>query len=148
MYVRLGHHACMVGLTWRRSGPGTMPCMVGLTYTSKFRHPWPHGLQNRQSRGVYHGLRIQQGQKQNAHHAQLASFRAEPLNEAVPQWRVLRTINCSRQRGACVLKWVILPLQDGGRKEPDNMDRWNIALWIGAGYIAVVALMRLMVQKR
>jgi hypothetical protein len=28
------------------------------------------------------------------------------------------------------------------------MDRWNIALWIGAGYIAVVALMRLMVHKR
>ncbi len=28
------------------------------------------------------------------------------------------------------------------------MDRWNIAPWIGAGYVAVVALMRLMVQKR
>jgi hypothetical protein len=28
------------------------------------------------------------------------------------------------------------------------MDRWNIALWIGAGYIAVVALMRLMAHKR
>ncbi len=28
------------------------------------------------------------------------------------------------------------------------MDRWSIALWIGAGYIAVVALMRLMAHKR
>ena len=28
------------------------------------------------------------------------------------------------------------------------MDRWNIALWIGAGYVAVVALMRLMANKR
>ena len=28
------------------------------------------------------------------------------------------------------------------------MDRWNIALWVGAGYIAVVALMRLMARKR
>ncbi len=28
------------------------------------------------------------------------------------------------------------------------MDRWNIALWIGAGYVAVVALMRLMAHKR
>jgi hypothetical protein len=28
------------------------------------------------------------------------------------------------------------------------MDRWNIALWVGAGYIAVVALMRLMANKR
>ena len=28
------------------------------------------------------------------------------------------------------------------------MDRWNIALWIGAGYVAMVALMRLMAHKR
>jgi hypothetical protein len=28
------------------------------------------------------------------------------------------------------------------------MDRWNIALWVGAGYVAVVALMRLMAHKR
>jgi hypothetical protein len=28
------------------------------------------------------------------------------------------------------------------------MDRWSIVLWIGAGYIAVVALMRLMAHKR
>ena len=28
------------------------------------------------------------------------------------------------------------------------MDRWSIALWIGAGYIAAVALMRLMAHKR
>jgi hypothetical protein len=28
------------------------------------------------------------------------------------------------------------------------MDRWSIALWIGAAYVAVVALMRLMAQKR
>ena len=28
------------------------------------------------------------------------------------------------------------------------MDRWSIALWIGAGYIAVAALMRLMAHKR
>jgi hypothetical protein len=28
------------------------------------------------------------------------------------------------------------------------MDRWSIALWIGAGYVAVVALMRLMARKR
>ena len=28
------------------------------------------------------------------------------------------------------------------------MDRWNIALWIGAGYVAVVALIRLMAHKR
>ena len=50
-----------------------------------------------------------------------------------------------------MLKWVIAPacrretLQDAG--SPD-MDRWNIALWIGAGYVAVVALMRLMTHKR
>ena len=28
------------------------------------------------------------------------------------------------------------------------MDRWSIALWVVAGYIAVVALMRLMAHKR
>lgn len=28
------------------------------------------------------------------------------------------------------------------------MDRWSIALWIGAGYVAVVALVRLMAHKR
>jgi hypothetical protein len=28
------------------------------------------------------------------------------------------------------------------------MDGWSIALWIGAGYIAAVALMRLMAHKR
>jgi hypothetical protein len=28
------------------------------------------------------------------------------------------------------------------------MDRWSIVLWIGAAYIAVVALMRLMAHKR
>ena len=28
------------------------------------------------------------------------------------------------------------------------MDRWSIALWIGAGYVAVVALIRLMAHKR
>jgi hypothetical protein len=28
------------------------------------------------------------------------------------------------------------------------MDRWNIALWVGAGYVAMVALMRLMSNKR
>jgi hypothetical protein len=50
-----------------------------------------------------------------------------------------------------VLKWVIASTcgreteQDAG--SPD-MDRWNIALWIGAGYVAVVALMRLMAHKR
>ncbi len=28
------------------------------------------------------------------------------------------------------------------------MDSWNIALWVVAGYIAVIALMRLMAHKR
>ena len=28
------------------------------------------------------------------------------------------------------------------------MDGWNIALWVVAGYVAVVALMRLMAHKR
>ena len=28
------------------------------------------------------------------------------------------------------------------------MDRWSIALWVVAGYIAVVALLRLMTHKR
>jgi hypothetical protein len=28
------------------------------------------------------------------------------------------------------------------------MDSWNIALWVVAGYFAVVALMRLMAHKR
>ena len=28
------------------------------------------------------------------------------------------------------------------------MDRWSIALWIGAAYIAVIALVRLMANKR
>ena len=28
------------------------------------------------------------------------------------------------------------------------MDSWSIALWIGAGYVAVVALLRLMARKR
>jgi hypothetical protein len=28
------------------------------------------------------------------------------------------------------------------------MDSWSIALWIGAGYIAVVSLLRLMTNKR
>jgi hypothetical protein len=28
------------------------------------------------------------------------------------------------------------------------MDGWSIALWVVAGYIAVVALLRLMTQKR
>jgi len=30
----------------------------------------------------------------------------------------------------------------------ENMDSWSIALWVVAGYIAVVALMRLMAHKR
>ena len=28
------------------------------------------------------------------------------------------------------------------------MDGWSIALWVGAGYVAVVALIRLMAHKR
>ncbi len=48
-----------------------------------------------------------------------------------------------------MLKWVVAPNgNQGGNWGLHNMDRWSIALWIGAGYIAVVALVRLMAHKR
>jgi hypothetical protein len=36
-------------------------------------------------------------------------------------------------------------IYEHGRK---NMDGWSIGLWVVAGYIAVVSLMRLMAHKR